>query len=82
MMSCLGPQAFFQSPMISTGTASGSVPAKTVQAVPFMPGFSSEVFMVSTGPASGRRIGVSAASAVLLRTASEYSTAAVRNFIG
>ena len=68
--------------MISMGTGSGSVPAKTVQAVPFMPGFSSEVFMVSTGPGWGRRIGVSAASAALLRTASEYSAAAKRNFIG
>ena len=42
--------------MISTGTASGLVPSKTVQAVAFMPGFSSEDLRISTLPALGRCI--------------------------
>src|SRR5580704_15820984 len=53
MTSCLGPQAFFHKPIISIGTGSGSVPAKTVQAVPVIPGFSSEDFMIWTGPVLG-----------------------------
>src|SRR2546425_2396087 len=53
MTSCLGPQAFFHRPMISIGTASGSVPVNTVQAVACMPGFNSEDFMIWTGPALG-----------------------------
>ena len=40
--------------MISIGTASGSVPWKTVQAMPFMPGLTSLSRMISTLPALGR----------------------------
>ena len=40
--------------MISTGTGSGSVPWKTVQAVAFMPGLTSFSGRISTFPAFGR----------------------------
>ncbi len=53
MMSWRGPQAFFQSPMISTGTGSGFEPWNTVHAVPFMPGFNCELTRISVGPAVG-----------------------------
>ena len=53
MMSCFGPQAFFHRPTISTGTASGSVPSNTVQAVACMPGFRSAARMISTLPERG-----------------------------
>src|SRR5437764_13682094 len=53
MTSCFGPQAFFHNPIISIGTGSGSVPVNTVQAVPIIPGFSSEDFIIWTGPVLG-----------------------------
>ena len=42
--------------MISTGTASGVEPSKTVHAVAFIPGFNSEDLRISTLPALGRCI--------------------------
>src|SRR5580658_5351730 len=53
MMFCLGPHAFCHTPMISTGTASGFLPWKTVHAVAIMPGFSWSSGKNSTGPAFG-----------------------------
>ena len=82
MTSCLGPQAFFQRPMISTGIASGSVPENTVQADPFMPGLSSEDFMISTGPGCGREGRDAAAEdAEAVKPAKDSSIAAIRQFI-
>src|SRR5579875_1642408 len=52
-MSCFGPQAFCQTPMISTGTGSGLLPANTVQATPFIPGFSALSGNSATFPAFG-----------------------------
>src|SRR5712675_2287367 len=75
MMSCLGPQAFFQRPMISTGTASASVPLKTVQAVAFIPGLISLDLRISTLPALGR-------CGVAGQTATEYSNTAVKRRAG
>src|SRR5712691_758568 len=69
MTSCLGPQAFFHRPMISMGTASGSVPWNTVQAVPIIPGLSSEDFMIRTGPDLGGLAGESAANADMTHAA-------------
>src|SRR5207245_837151 len=76
--SCFGPQAFFQRPMISTGTASGSVPANTVQAVAIMPGLSSEDFMIWTGPDFGGVLVVSARNAEVAHPARVSQTAALR----
>jgi hypothetical protein len=53
-MSCFGPHIFLETPMISMGTGSGSVPEKTVHATAFIPGFTSANFMIWTGPALGR----------------------------
>src|SRR3954468_16030326 len=54
MMSWRGPHIFFEIPMISMGTGSGSVPEKTVQATAFMPGLTSASLRISTLPALGR----------------------------
>src|SRR5262249_11533500 len=54
IMSCLGPHMFFEIPMISIGTGSGSVPEKTVHAVAFIPGLISLSLRISTLPALGR----------------------------
>ena len=62
MMSCFGPHMFLASPMISTGTGSGTVPWKTVHAVPFMPALTSLAGMISTFPDLGRAGGASAAT--------------------
>src|SRR5437899_1883538 len=56
-MSCRGPHIFFEMPMISMGTGSGSVPEKTVQATAFMPGLTSASLRISTLPALGRASG-------------------------
>src|SRR5260221_14740294 len=56
MLSCRGPQTFFITPRISTGTASGSEPLKTVQAVAIMPGLTWSILRISTGPERGRAI--------------------------
>src|SRR3954470_293281 len=53
MMSCLGPQALFQTPIISTGIGSGLLPENTVQATPVMPGVKASSGKISTGPAFG-----------------------------
>src|SRR5262249_56069349 len=78
MTSCLGPQAFFHKPMISIGTASGSVPVKTVQAVPVMPGLSSAGFLVWTGPVLGGLRGGLAAKAGANVAANAKDTGAIR----
>src|SRR5712692_8292510 len=77
MMSCLGPQAFFQRPMISTGIDSGCVPSNTVQATPFMPGRNSEDLKISTfpdfggcGTNSSAKVGSSAATSRTMPAAS------------
>src|SRR5688572_24966939 len=54
MISCRGPQVFFHRPMISTGTASGTEPVKTVHAVALSPGLIADVGNISTLPALGR----------------------------
>src|SRR6266545_4064307 len=82
MISCLGPHIFAQTPIISIGTASGSVPVKTVQAVPFMPGFSSEDFMIWTGPALGGCRDGSPENRGNVGTAIHSSSAAAQNFMG
>src|SRR2546428_11608457 len=76
--SCLGPQAFFHRPIISTGTASGSEPLNTVQAVAIMPGLSSEDFMIWTGPALGGLGEVLPASARTAVAAIARNAAAIR----
>ena len=68
--------------MISTGTASGSVPWNTVQAVPFMPGLTSLTGMISVLPDFGRSGGVSAADAGSKETANPIRIAAVGIFMG
>src|SRR5271165_1449400 len=78
MTSCLGPQEFFQRPIISIGMGSGSVPTKTVQAVPFMPGLSSEDFMIWTGPVLGGVRGESAATPETTVPANARKAAAIR----
>src|SRR5690349_3587488 len=57
MMSCLGPQAFFQTPINSIGTGSGVTPSNVVHAVPFIPGLTSVSFRISVLPAFGRSAG-------------------------
>src|SRR5665213_1127744 len=60
MMTCWrGPMAFSHTPMISTGTGSGVMPLKTVQAMACMPGLTSLRGMISGFPALG---GVSSAA--------------------
>src|SRR5579883_1766207 len=82
MTSWLGPQTFFSRPMISIGIGSGSVPWRTVQAVPFMPGFTSLRCMISTFPDLGRE-GVASPAAYTAdeATASPKRTAVVRRVI-
>ena len=54
MMTCWrGPMAFFHTPMISTGTGSGVMPLKTVQAMACMPGLTSFKGRISGLPALG-----------------------------
>src|SRR6266487_900768 len=77
MMSCFGPQAFLHRPIISMGTASASVPVKTVHAVPVIPGFSSEAFMIWTGPVFGGVLVVSACNAEVAHAAKVSQTAAI-----
>src|SRR6185436_20471456 len=78
MTSCFGPQAFFQRPMISMGTASGSLPTNTVQAVACMPGFNSEAFMIWTGPVLGGTVDVLPANAEAAVAANARTAAAIR----
>ena len=78
MTSCLGPQAFFHRPTISTGTASGSLPANTVQAIACMPGFTSEAFMIRTGPVFGGLVDEFAANAEITLAAHAMTAAAIR----
>ena len=68
--------------MISTGTASGSVPWKTVQAVAFMPGLTSFNGMISTLPALGRMRGASPGVAENTQAAKPRRIAANRIFMG
>src|SRR5215468_4130970 len=76
--SCFGPQAFLHRPMISIGTASGSLPTNTVQAVACMPGFSSEAFMIWTGPVLGGLVDELPAGAETAVAASARTAAAIR----
>src|SRR5208283_3895399 len=82
MMSWFGPFWFLSRPTISIGTASGSVPWKTVHAIPLMPGFTSFRRMISTGPAMGREGGASAAGSGRPTAANTNTSAADRMFIG
>src|SRR5262245_65119313 len=76
--SCFGPQAFLHRPMISIGTASGSLPTNTVQAVACMPGFSSEAFMIWTGPVLGGLVDELPAGAETAVAANARTAAAIR----
>src|SRR4051812_10585092 len=83
MTSWLGPQTFLRRPMISMGMGSGSLPWKTVQAVAFMPGLTSERGRISTFPAWGRAGGASpAAKRGDTRTAKPRRAAVLRMVIG
>src|ERR1039458_9760951 len=82
MMSWFGPFWFLSRPTISIGTASGSIPWKTVHAIPFMPGLTSFRCIISTGPAMGREGGASAANKGRPTAANIKRIAADRMFIG
>jgi hypothetical protein len=71
---------FFEIPMISTGTGSGTEPEKTVHATAFIPGFTSLNFMISTGPAFGRTGAASAPHPGIANTATK-PIAARNNFM-
>src|SRR6185312_11508014 len=74
--SCFGPQALFHMPMISTGTGSGFMPEKTVQATPFIPGFRSFSGKSWTGPALGGSIAAYGAGPSLAAKRQEENTRA------
>src|SRR5580700_6441348 len=82
MTSWRGPQAFFHSPRISTGTCSGILPANTVQAVPCIPGRRSAALKISTLPMRGRSETRSAADRRKASAARDKTIAAVRCFMG